>query len=174
MGLGNDRDKPEDVAEQVTGVMMQYFEMCKRELWFVAHDIDIDRSNRHVMRGTRVDKQSYSENSESIQIHGTIAPDLLDDGRIVEVKPSSGSSGGKLQLLYYLWYFKHKLDIDTTGVLAVPRERVREQVELTPEAENRVETALFEIQEIINRESPPLYEEKPYCDSCAYRDFCQV
>ncbi|WP_267195305.1 CRISPR-associated protein Cas4 [Halegenticoccus tardaugens] len=154
--------------------MMQYYEMCTRELWFAAHDVDIDRENRHIMRGTRVDKQSYAENSESIQIHGTIAPDLLDDGRIVEVKPSSGSSGGRLQLLYYLWYFKHKLGIDTTGVLAVPRERTRETVELTPDAEDRVETALHEIRAIIKRDTPPAFEKKPYCGSCAYRDFCQI
>ncbi|ELZ68870.1 CRISPR-associated protein Cas4 [Haloferax prahovense DSM 18310] len=171
----NNRDGDiHDAAERVTGVMMQYYEMCTRELWFVAHDIDIDRGNRHVMRGTRVDKTSYAENSESILIDGTIAPDLLDDGRIVEVKPSSDSSGGRLQLLYYLWYFKHKLGIETTGVLAAPRERTRETVELTPDAEKQVETALHGIREIITQDSPPAFEEKPYCGSCAYRDFCQI
>lgn len=168
------RDGPYSIGERVTGVMMQYYEMCTRELWFAAHDVDINRENRHVMRGTRVDNTSYAESSESLQIHGTIAPDLLDDGRIVEVKPSSNSSGGRLQLLYYLWYFKHKLGVETTGVLAAPRERTRETVKLTPDGEARVETALHEIRAIIDRDAPPAFEEKPYCKSCAYRDFCQV
>lgn len=69
------RDGPSSVGERVTGVMMQYYEMFTRELWFAAHDADINRGNRHVMRGTRVDNTSYAENRESLQIHGTIAPD---------------------------------------------------------------------------------------------------
>lgn len=171
--LKSAREDATETTFQVTGVMMQYYEVCKRELWFESRDIEIDRENPNVVRGTHVDDTAYDESRRNLSINGWIAPDLLDDGRVVEVKPSSTLvEPARLQLLYYLWYLDRVADVQKEGVLAHPTERKRESVELTPEAAERVEAAIRGIYDIVKRESPPPAEELPYCDSCAYHDFC--
>ena len=158
---------------RVTGVMMQYYAVCERELWFFSRDIEIDRENPNIVRGTHIDETSYNEKRRNISIHGTISIDVLEGGRILEVKPSSSLvEPARLQLLYYLWYLKRVTGVEKSGVLAHPTERSRETVELTEDAITKVENAIRNIYHIVNRESPPSAERKPFCESCAYYDFC--
>ncbi|SEL42586.1 CRISPR-associated protein Cas4 [Haloferax larsenii] len=158
---------------RVTGVMMQYYLVCERELWFHSRQVEIDRENTAIVRGTHVDETAYSEKRRQVSIDSTIAIDVLDDGRVMEVKPSSALvEPAKLQLQYYLWYLKHVAGVEKSGVLAHPTERRREVVELTAKAEQRVEAAIREIYEIVRSDSPPPASEKPVCESCAYHDFC--
>jgi len=171
--LESARDEAVESPFHVTGVMMQYYEVCERELWFESRDIEIDRENPNVVRGTQVDERAYDEKRRNLSIDGLIAPDLLDDGRVVEVKPSSSLvEPARLQLLYYLWYLDHVVGVQKEGVLAHPTERKRESVELTEESEQRVESAIRGIYSVIQSEAPPPAKEKPYCDSCAFHDFC--
>ncbi|GAB3683119.1 CRISPR-associated protein Cas4 [Salinarchaeum chitinilyticum] len=158
---------------RVTGVMMQYYHVCKRELWFESRNLEIDRENANVVRGARVDDTAYSESRRSLSIAGTIAIDLLDDGRVVEVKPSSTLvEPAKMQLAYYLWFLKHVADVEKSGVLAHPTERNRETVQLTDDLADNVEESIRGIHSIVTADEPPAAEEKPFCDSCAYHDFC--
>jgi CRISPR-associated exonuclease Cas4 len=158
---------------RVTGVMMQYYAVCHRELWFESRDIEIDRDRASIVRGTNVDEQAYSDKRRSVPIDGIIVIDVLDDGTVMEVKPSSSmTEPARLQLLYYLWYLKHVVGVERDGVLAHPTERRRESVELTVEAEQRVEEAIRGVYDVTNKETPPKAERKPFCDSCAYHDFC--
>jgi CRISPR-associated exonuclease Cas4 len=165
----------EATAEEfrVTGVMMQYYAVCHRELWFESRDIEIDRDQASIVRGTNVDEQAYSDKRRSVPIDGTIVIDVLDDGTVMEVKPSSSmTEPARLQLLYYLWYLKHVVGVERDGVLAHPTERRRESVELTPAAEQQVEDAIRSVHDVITNSTPPEAERKPFCDSCAYHDFC--
>jgi CRISPR-associated exonuclease Cas4 len=156
---------------RVTGVTMQYYHVCERELWFASRQLEIDRENPAVVRGTYVDDTAYG-GRESKHI-GMIALDLLDDGRVIEVKPSSElTEPARMQLSYYLWYLKHVAGVEKEGVLAHPRERKREGVTLTAERETKVEEAIRGIHAIVTSDTPPPAEEKPFCESCAYHDFC--
>jgi len=171
--LRSARDEAVTEEFHVTGVMMQYYEVCKRELWFESRDIEIDRNNPNVVRGTHVDETAYDDKRRNLSIDGRISPDMLDDGRIVEVKPSSTLvEPARLQLLYYLWYLDRVTGVEKEGVLAHPKERKRESVELTEEAVERVEEAIRGVHDVVRQDSPPPAEEKPYCESCAYHDFC--
>jgi len=170
--LRSARDETADEEFHVTGVMMQYYYVCKRELWFESRNLEIDRENPTVVRGTRVDDTAYSDKRENLHL-GMISLDLLDDGRVVEVKPSSTlTEPAEMQLSYYLWYLDRVADIQRGGVLAHPRERKREPVDLTDDRIEKVETAVRGIHDIVEQASPPPAEEKPFCDSCAYHDFC--
>ncbi|MDL0134865.1 CRISPR-associated protein Cas4 [Halobacterium salinarum] len=152
---------------------MQYYEVCERELWFVSRHLEIDRDNAAVVRGTHVDNSAYADKRRNVSIDGMIAIDVLEDGRVIEVKPSSSLvDPAKLQLLYYLWYLEHIVGVERDGVLAHPTERRREDVELTPENEQWVEDAIRGIHDVVTQDSPPKAEEKPFCESCAYHDFC--
>jgi len=167
------RDAATPEQFRVTGVMMQYYFVCKRELWFLDRGVEIDRENPSVVRGTRVDESSYDRKKRNYGIDGTIAIDVLDSGQVVEVKPSSALvEPARMQLSYYLWYLEQVAGVEKEGVLAHPTEREREAVKLTTERRQKVENAIRGIYDVVSRESPPSAEEKPYCESCAYHDFC--
>jgi CRISPR-associated exonuclease Cas4 len=159
----------------ITGLMVQYYHVCRRELWFMSRGIDIDRSTANIVRGTHTDETSYRDKRESFQINGRIQIDVLDDGDVMEVKVSSSlENPPKMQLLYYLWYLDRILDIERTGVLAFPRERTRKTVTLSEENVAAVEETIVGIIETVQDDSPPPLEKKPYCDSCLYQDLCWV
>jgi len=170
--LATARGEPIEDPFRVTGVMMQYYHVCTRELWFESRNIEIDRENPTVVQGTQVDDTAYEQKRRNLSL-GMISLDLLDDGRVVEVKPSSTlTEPARMQLSYYLWYLDRIAGVEKDGVLAHPRERKREPVELTDERATKVEEAIRGIHEIVSQGSPPPAEEKPFCDSCAYHDFC--
>lgn len=159
----------------ITGLMVQYYHVCRRELWFMSRGIDIDRSTANIVRGTHTDETSYRDKRQSFQINGRIQIDVLDDGDIMEVKVSSSlEEPPKIQLLYYLWYLDRILDIERTGVLAFPRERTRETVTLSQENVSAVEETIVGVIETVREDSPPPLEKKPYCESCLYQDLCWV
>lgn len=171
--LRNARDGASSGGFRVTGVMMQYYFVCERELWFLSRNVEIDRDNPNIVRGTRVDEESYERKKSNFHVDGNVAIDVLDNGKVVEVKPSSKlEEPARMQLLYYLWYLKKVAGVEREGVLAHPTEKEREEVKLTEENEEKVEEAIRDIHEVVNSETPPPAEEKPFCDSCAYYDFC--
>ncbi|MFC7216291.1 CRISPR-associated protein Cas4 [Saliphagus sp. GCM10025334] len=173
--LATARGDAVDDPFRVTGVMMQYYYVCERELWFESRNIEIDRENASVARGTRVDESSYGERTQENLRLGMISPDLLEDGRVVEVKPSSAlTEPARMQLSYYLWYLDRVMDVQREGVLAHPTERRREEVSLDEDRREKVESAIRSIHAIVTAERPPEATEKPYCESCAYYDFCWV
>ena len=158
---------------RVTGLLVQYYHVCKRELWFMSRGIDIDRGAANIRRGTHIDETSYRDKRRSFQINGRIALDMLDSGEVMEVKASSTlEKPARMQLLYYLWYLDHILDIQREGVLAYPAERKREEVSLTDENAAAVEETICGIIEVVESDTPPELEKKPYCDSCLYQDIC--
>lgn len=173
--IEQERDPHREPRIKITGLMMQYYVVCERELWFFSRGIDIDRETSNIQRGTHIDETSYSDRRRSFNINGRIALDILDSGEVMEVKASSAlEAPARMQLLYYLWYLDEILDIQRDGVLAYPRERKRESVTLDEAARERVENAIGEIIDIVERDSPPELEKKSYCDSCLYQDICWV
>lgn len=173
--IAAERDPYREPAVQITGLMVQYYHVCKRELWFMDRGIDIDRETTNIQRGTRVDENSYEGRRHSYQINGRLQIDLLDSGEVMEVKVSSTlEKPARMQLLYYLWYLDEVLDIERDGVLAYPRERKRESVELDDEARDKVESTVRGIISTVERDSPPALKKKPYCDACLYQDICWV
>lgn len=158
---------------RITGLMVQYYHVCKRELWFMSRGIDIDRDTANIRRGTHVDETSYRDKRRSFQVNGRIALDVLDDGSVMEVKVSSSlEEPPRMQLLYYLWYLDRVFDVERDGVLAFPREREREPVSLTEDNAVEVEETLRGIVDVVTAEQPPSLEKKPYCESCLYQDLC--
>ena len=162
-----------DPLVRITGLMVQYYHVCKRELWFSSRGIDIDRGAANIRRGTHIDETSYRDKRSSFQINGRIALDVLDSGEVMEVKASSTlETPARMQLLYYLWYLDRILDIERDGVLAYPAERKREDVTLTEENAAAVEDTIRGIIEVVRADAPPALEKKPYCDACLYQDIC--
>src|SRR6056297_2072481 len=173
--LAAERDPHREPKVRITGLMVQYYHVCERELWFMSRGLDIDRETTNIQRGTHVDETSYDDRRRSYQINGRIQLDLLDSGDVMEVKVSSTlEKPARMQLLYYLWYLDEVLDIEKDGVLAYPTERKREEVELDQEAREAVADTVRGIIDVVERDAPPALDKKPYCDACLYQDICWV
>lgn len=166
--------RPErEPAVRITGLMVQYYHVCKRELWFMSRGIDIDRETTNIQRGTHVDETSYQNARSSFMIGNRIQLDVLDSGDVMEVKVSSTlEKPARMQLLFYLWYLREIHDVEKDGVLAYPTERKRESITLDETATEEVESTIQGILDVVDREQPPELEKKPYCDSCLYQDIC--
>ncbi|ADE02138.1 CRISPR-associated protein Cas4 [Haloferax volcanii] len=169
----DERDPSRSPNVPITGLMVQYYHVCKRELWFMANGIDIDRETTNIQRGTHVDETSYGTSRRSFMIDNRIQLDILDSGDVMEVKVSSAlEKPARMQLLFYLWYLREIHDIDKDGVLAYPTERKRESVVLDETTTAEVESTVRGVLDVVGRDSPPQLEKKPYCGTCLYQDLC--
>lgn len=170
-----ERDPHREPETRITGLMVQYYTVCRRELWFMSRGIDIDRDTANIRRGTHVDETSYRDKRDSFQINGRIAVDIVDSGEVMEVKVSSKrEESARRQLLYYLWYLDAVMDVQREGILAYPTERKRERVVLDEEARSEIENVIEGVLRTVDQESPPPLEKKPVCDACLYQDICWV
>ncbi len=161
---------------KITGVMVQYYIVCKRELWFFANQINMNYNSDDISIGRHIHEKSYSREKKNINL-GDIAFDFVKSGDkdvIYEIKKSSKlEEPVRYQLYYYLWNAK-KMGRDVEGMLVYPEEKKREKLILTPEVEKEVEKIIQEIPSIINNPSPPPVIIKPYCKRCTYYELCMV
>ena len=131
---------------KVTGVMIQYYIACKRELWFYANQINMNYDNEDISIGKLIHEKSYSREAKNINL-GDVAFDFVKKGKdaaIFEIKKSSKlEKPAQYQLYYYLWYVK-QTGKEIKGVIVYPKEKKREELKLNPEIER-------EIEEIVGR-----------------------
>jgi len=160
----------------VTGVMVQYYKACKRELWFFANQINMDYADENISIGRLVHEKSFVRDKKNINLGEVVFDFVRDKERytIFEIKKSSRLvEPTRYQLYYYLWYAK-RLGKNIKGVLVYPKEKKREVVELTSEVEKEIEVIIEEIPKIISLSLPPPAQIKPYCKKCAYYELCMV
>jgi CRISPR-associated exonuclease Cas4 len=166
----------EEFAELKTnGVKVHYYAICPRKLWLYSHDIRMEQTSDRVALGKLLHERAYREKPrKELLIDNLIKVDLLEsEGKVVEVKHSQRmKEAARLQILYYLYYLKRCGATGLTGELRFPKERRREVIELTEEAEQEVETALREIRRIEQLPTPPQVEFMSICKKCAYLELC--
>lgn len=77
----------------------------------------------------------------------------------------------KMQLAYYLLELKRH-GIDGYGMLMFPKERKKEEINLTDDLIEELEIIEIDIVKICSREFPPNVEKIPLCKNCGYIEFC--
>lgn len=157
------------------GTEVNYYAVCRRKLWLYSHHLELEKSNDRVALGALLHEMSYPRlPRREVLIDSLIKVDILEgSGKILEVKYSQKlAEAARLQVLYYLYYLKHKGLTGLVGELRFPRQRRIEQVYLTEEAERQVEVALGEIARLKELPAPPPGEWTPICRPCAYAEFC--
>lgn len=161
---------------KITGVMVQYYIACKRELWFFANQINMNYNSDDINIGRHIHEKSYSREKKNINL-GDIAFDFIKTGDkdvIFEIKKSSKlEEPVRFQLYYYLWNAK-KMGKDMEGMLVYPKEKKRERLILTPQIEEEVEKIINDIPSIVSQPYPPPVIIKPYCKRCTYYELCMV
>ena len=117
---------------KITGVMVQYYVTCKRELWFFANQINMNYNNEDIVIGKYIHEKSFSRENKEIQFDNMVFDYIKEEGglTIFEIKKSSNLTiGAKYQLYFYL-YSMHNIGVDLNGILVYPKERKREKLTL--------------------------------------------
>ncbi|KIR01269.1 CRISPR-associated RecB family exonuclease Cas4a [Lachnospiraceae bacterium TWA4] len=141
----------------VTGTLVWYYCICKREVWLLAHQIVPDQTNEDIDFGRFLHEQTYKRKQKEISF-GNIRFDVILDNKdelvIGETKKSSHfSEASKWQLMFYLQVLK-KAGINASGVLLYPQEKRREKVELNLENEKSLEKIKEEIIKLAEASFP--------------------
>lgn len=160
---------------RITGLMINYYFVCKRRLWYLIHEINLENENEDVMIGKEIDENTYRSNDKHITINDEISIDFIKNNIICETKKSkSKEESGIWQLKYYLYYLK-KRGVFISGQIKYPLLKETVNVELSAADEEKIEQIIKEIQEM--RNSSNIYSTtntKKFCKKCAYFDLCFI
>lgn len=164
------------MEDRITGVMIYYYFVCKRKLWYFTNEINMETENENVMLGKLLDENSYKKDDKHINIDNVINIDFIREHReLHEVKKSRAiEEAGIWQVKYYLYYLKKRGVSDLKAKIDYPLIKKNVVVELTQEDELRLEEIIREIIEIKNQLLPPDFESKKICNKCAYHDLCFI
>lgn len=162
--------------EDITGVMVQYYVTCKRELWFYIHQINMNYNNDDISIGKMIHENSYSRENKELRIDNMVFDFVKTDDNltIFEIKKSSKLTiGAKYQLYFYLYSLRF-LKPNIKGVLLYPKERKNQEIVLDDKIIGEMECILKGIVEISNLKEPPVAENKPFCKGCSFYELCMV
>jgi len=161
-------------ARAVTGVMMNYFHVCHTELWYFAHDIQMEHTSDLVALGKLTHEEHYTRDEKDILVLDSIRLDrITPDGYIHEVKKSDRAGEAHIwQLKYYLWLLMQNGFGRLKGVLEFPSLRKRVEVEVTEDDDKSIQDKINEIEKIIAMPKPPKAIKIAFCRKCSYRELC--
>lgn len=160
----------------ITGVMVQYFMTCKRELWFYIKQINMNYNNEDITIGNTIHQKSYSREKKEIRVDNMVFDFVKKDNDLVifEVKKSSKLAIGAKYQLYFYMYSLRLLEPNIRGVLVYPKERKKEELMLDENIIEEMENIIDEIVVCSNLKRPPEVEIKPYCKGCSFYELCMV
>ncbi|MEM4610457.1 MAG: Dna2/Cas4 domain-containing protein, partial [Thermoproteota archaeon] len=103
----------------ITGTLLWYYAICKREVWLMSHSITPDEEHQSLEIGRVVHESFYTRMRKEIEAEGMKIDIYSDkDRHVYEVKTSSKFlQAARLQLGYYLLWLE-QMGIKTRGVLA--------------------------------------------------------
>lgn len=164
------------VEERITGVMIYYYFVCKRKLWYFMNEINMETENENVLLGKLLDESSYKKDDKHINIDNVINIDFIREHReLHEVKKSRAiEEAGIWQVKYYLYYLKKRGVSDLKAKIDYPLIKKNLVVELTGEDEIRIEEIIREITDIKAQLLPPEFDARKICNKCAYHDLCFI
>jgi CRISPR-associated exonuclease Cas4 len=162
-------------GQPITGTLVWYYFICKREVWLMGHNITPDEDFPSLEFGRAIHDIYYQNMMKEISLDGVKFDILIRKDRVIcEVKTSSRYlQAARFQLLYYL-YRLEEMKLKMGGEIRIPKERKKISVSLDEENRKKLREALDEIVKIVTAEMPPDAVKIPYCRRCAYREFCWV
>lgn len=162
-------------SKAITGTLIWYYFICKREVWLMAHEITPDQDFAPLEIGRTVHEIFYKGVKKEINLEGMRLDFFKKKERIVcEVKTSSRFlESAKFQTLYYLYRLK-EAGIEASGEILIPKEKKIIRVQLNIEDNEKLLNIIEDIKKIVSLEKPPEPIKNQYCKRCAYREFCWV
>ena len=119
--------------KDITGLMVYYYEVCKRKLWYFVNEIQLEENNSNVILGKLLEENTYTRDEKKINIDGIINIDFIRSKKILhEIKKSNSiEPASLLQVQYYLYYLEKKGLIGLKGILDYPLLKQTVEVNLT-------------------------------------------
>lgn len=164
------------MEKEITGVMVYYYMVCKKKLWYFYHEISMEYTNDNVYIGKLIDEESYKRENKHINIDNVINIDFIKTKKMLhEVKKSNKiEEASILQVKYYLYYLKKKGVTDINAKIDYPLLKKSVDIELYEDDEKYIEIILDKTREIVSSKYPPKTDKKKICKSCAYYDLCFI
>lgn len=161
---------------KITGVMIYYYFICQRKLWYFANEINMEQNSELVSIGKVLDETSYTREKKGILIDNTINIDFIKNGAVLhEVKKTKSiEEAGIWQLKYYMYYLQKRGVETLEAKIDFPLLRETKEVILEEEDIKIIENVIKNIEEIITKEKPPEIINEKLCKKCAYYDLCYV
>lgn len=162
--------------KRITGVMLYYYNVCHRKLWYFYNEIQMEDTNDDVAIGRILDEQTYKRDNKHINIDNVINIDFIrSKGILHEVKKSKKIEAASiLQVKYYLYYLKKRGVDNIKGKIDYPLLKQTVEVELEDSDIDEIEKILVHIKDIVNKEHPPKMDKKRICKACAYYELCFI
>lgn len=162
--------------ERITGVMIYYYFVCKRKLWYFCHDIRMETENEDVILGKILDESSYKKKDKHVNIDDIINIDFISENKeLHEVKKSKAvEDAGIWQVKYYLYYLQRRGVNGLKGEIDYPLLKKSVIVELSEKDVKILDRIIAEITEIKHQEIPPASGNRKLCKKCAYYDLCTI
>lgn len=134
--------------KEITGVMIYYYEVCKRKLWYFYNEIQMEQGNENVEIGKTIDEETYRREKKHINIDNIINIDFIKSkGILHEVKKSNKIEDASiLQVKYYLYFLKKKGVENIKAKIDYPLLKQSIDVELTDEDNIVIEDILLDLQ----------------------------
>lgn len=162
--------------KNITGVMIYYYFICERKLWYFINEINMEQNNELVSMGKILDETTYTREKKNIMIDNTINVDFIKDGAVLhEVKKTKAiEEAGIWQIKYYMYYLEKRGIQNIKAKIDFPL--LRESKEITLEQNDRevLENVMKNIEELAKKEIPPTRTDSKICRKCAYYDLCYV
>lgn len=161
---------------QITGIMIYYYFVCKRKLWYFINQINMEQNSELVSIGKILDEDSYKNEKKGILIDNTINIDFIKNGAILhEVKKTKSiEEAGIWQIKYYMYYLEEKGVKNIKAKIDYPLLRETKEIILENEDRKILKNIIKNIEEISSQEKVPSKMNSPICKKCAYFDLCYV
>lgn len=162
--------------ERVTGVMIYYYFVCRRKLWYFCNQLQMEEESEEVLLGKLLDENSYTRDEKHINIDNVVNIDFIKEhNELHEIKKSkSDEEAGIWQVKYYLYYLKQRGVDNLKAKIDYPIIKQNMTVELSEGDEEKIKEVVKDIINIKNQPQPPLFSEKRICSKCAYHDLCFI
>lgn len=161
---------------KITGLMVYYYFVCKKKLWYFLNEINMEQNSELVAIGKIIDESSYSREKKGILIDNTINIDFINKEAIIhEVKKTKSiEEAGIWQIKYYMYHLKNKGVKNIKAKIDYPLMKITKDITLNEHDEEILKNVEKEIIKIKNLPIPPQKEKSKICKKCAYFDLCYV
>jgi CRISPR-associated exonuclease Cas4 len=162
-------------TNEITGVMFEYYFICKRKLWLFSNQIKMEDNNENVHVGKLIHDNTYKRNKKNILIDNTINIDYIKDKKEVhEVKKTKSIEEASIwQLKYYIYYLEKKGLCGLTGIIDYPLLKERKKIIISKEDIDKIDLILSNIVKIIDGKIPEVFRTKK-CSKCSYYELCYI
>ena len=175
----------------ITGIMIYYYFICKKKLWYFINQINMEQNSELVAIGKILDEDSYKKEKKEILIDNTINIDFIKNGAVLhEVKKTKSiEEAGIWQIKYYMYYLEKKEVKNIKAKIDYPLLRETKEIILSDsdrkvlddvkidKLNNLTEEKINEaIESILNTD----FDINPKkvgmnnlgCNYCTYKDIC--